>query len=226
MTSIFVGDGRLMAVGTIVPGTADVFAAEVAKRGGICEDGGARISGRLGIRRAGNGRLIRAKKFATESRGVARYCVRRLSTGLCKRGRTPRRREGRHRRASSVRARLRRERCDSCQRHGRRATCFGGGQRYLREMGIDLEVWVHAMETPKDQLYYFKPDELLKLKLATQAGKQTASEVRANLNAPISRGETRPRPTIPSVVRGTQSRRHTGCHGRAHSSPSPAQTRP
>jgi hypothetical protein len=52
-------------------------------------------------------------------------------------------------------------------------------QRYLREMGIDLQVWVHAMETPKDQLYYFKPDELLSLKLATQAGKQP--DVRAKL---------------------------------------------
>ena len=42
-------------------------------------------------------------------------------------------------------------------------------QKYLREMGIDLGVWVHAMETPRDELYYFKRDELLSLKLATQA---------------------------------------------------------
>ena len=34
MSFDLVGDGRLMAAGTIVPGTADVFAAEVAKRGG------------------------------------------------------------------------------------------------------------------------------------------------------------------------------------------------
>lgn len=40
-------------------------------------------------------------------------------------------------------------------------------QKYLREMGVDLGVWVHAMETPKEQLYYFKADELLSLKLAT-----------------------------------------------------------
>ena len=40
-------------------------------------------------------------------------------------------------------------------------------QKYLREMGIDLGVWVHAMETPPDELFYFKPDELLTLKLAT-----------------------------------------------------------
>ncbi len=40
--------------------------------------------------------------------------------------------------------------------------------RYLREMGVDSQVWVHAMETPKDELFYFKPDELLSLKLATR----------------------------------------------------------
>ena len=34
MTFELVGDGRLIATGTIVPGTADAFAAEVEKRGG------------------------------------------------------------------------------------------------------------------------------------------------------------------------------------------------
>ena len=40
-------------------------------------------------------------------------------------------------------------------------------QRYLHEMGVDPQVWVHAMETPKERLYFFKRDELLALKLAT-----------------------------------------------------------
>lgn len=50
-------------------------------------------------------------------------------------------------------------------RHGQQisAEC----QQYLHDMGIHLEVWVHAMETPNDQLYYFRSDELLALKLAT-----------------------------------------------------------
>jgi len=34
-------------------------------------------------------------------------------------------------------------------------------------MGIDPLVWVHAMETPKDELFYFTPDEMVDLKLAT-----------------------------------------------------------
>jgi hypothetical protein len=40
-------------------------------------------------------------------------------------------------------------------------------QKYLRDMGIDLGVWLHAMETPSDSLYYFTSAELLELRLAT-----------------------------------------------------------
>jgi hypothetical protein len=47
-------------------------------------------------------------------------------------------------------------------------------QKYLREMGVDLAVWIHAMETPNDRLYYFKSDELVALKLATQTGDKPA----------------------------------------------------
>jgi hypothetical protein len=43
-------------------------------------------------------------------------------------------------------------------------------QKYLREMGVDLAVWTHAMETPKEKLYAFKRGELLTLKLVTEAG--------------------------------------------------------
>jgi hypothetical protein len=40
--------------------------------------------------------------------------------------------------------------------------------RYLAEMGIDGEVWLHALETPPERLYYFSADELLALKLVTK----------------------------------------------------------
>lgn len=43
-------------------------------------------------------------------------------------------------------------------------------QKYLVEMGVDPRLWIHAMETPKTELYRLKPDELLSLKLATQRG--------------------------------------------------------
>ena len=57
---------------------------------------------------------------------------------------------------------------DHGRRHEQRAAGLGAKcQRYLRDMGVDSQVWVHAMETPTDELFYFKPDELLSLKLAT-----------------------------------------------------------
>lgn len=41
-------------------------------------------------------------------------------------------------------------------------------QDHLSKMGVDLRVWVKAMQTPSDQLYIFTPDELTELKLATE----------------------------------------------------------
>jgi hypothetical protein len=48
-------------------------------------------------------------------------------------------------------------------------------QRYLRDMGIDALVWIHAMETPAEELFTFKADELLTLKLATPRGAPPAT---------------------------------------------------
>lgn len=41
-------------------------------------------------------------------------------------------------------------------------------QDHLSKMGVDLRVWVKAMQTPSDQLYIFTPEELTELKLATE----------------------------------------------------------
>jgi hypothetical protein len=54
-------------------------------------------------------------------------------------------------------------------------------------MGVNLQVWVHAMETPHDKLFVFKPDELKSLNLATAAAATVPSA-------------TAPRPT-PAKVR-------------------------
>lgn len=39
--------------------------------------------------------------------------------------------------------------------------------RYLTESGVDPALWLHALETPPDRLYYLSPDELRDYKLAT-----------------------------------------------------------
>ena len=41
-------------------------------------------------------------------------------------------------------------------------------QRYLLDMGIDPLLWVHAMETPRDHLFYLDPEERFRLKLTTE----------------------------------------------------------
>ena len=168
MTFELVGDGKLMAVGTIMPGSAEALAAEVAKRGSyvktiVLHSPGGSVQDALKM-----GRLIREKKFATEVEG-GHYCA--SSCPLVFAGGVERRAGdkaaiGVHQVfAASAPAGARvSDGMDSAQRVS--AEC----QRYLRDMGIDLAVWVHAMETPKDELFYFKPDELLALKLATQAG--------------------------------------------------------
>ncbi|MDB5586816.1 MAG: hypothetical protein JWP26_1786 [Devosia sp.] len=39
--------------------------------------------------------------------------------------------------------------------------------RFLDIVGVDPSVWVHALETPPDRLYYFTPEELTKYRLVT-----------------------------------------------------------
>ena len=39
--------------------------------------------------------------------------------------------------------------------------------RFLAISGVDPSVWLHALETPPDRLYYFTPEELTKYRLAT-----------------------------------------------------------
>ena len=167
MTFDLVGDGRLIAVGTIERGTAEAFAAEIAKRGAyvktvVLHSPGGSVPDALRM-----GRLIRQKKFATEVEG-GRLCA--SSCPLVFAGGVERRAGekaaiGVHQVfAATPPGTTGSKGLDAAQRVS--AEC----QRYLRDMGVDLQVWMHAMETPREELYYFKPDELLALKLATQRG--------------------------------------------------------
>jgi hypothetical protein len=159
--------GRLLATGAIVPGTADVFAAEIAKRGSyvttvVLASAGGSVADALAM-----GRLIRDKKFATEVE-AGHYCA--SSCPLVFAGGAVRRAGehaviGVHQVSAMTPTPLpAAEGMQDAQIVS--AVC----QRYLRDMGVDLEVWVHAMETPSERLFYFRPDELLALKLATEVG--------------------------------------------------------
>jgi hypothetical protein len=166
MTFDLVGDGRLMATGTIMLGTAKEFADEVAKRGSyikvvVLQSPGGSVRDALAM-----GRLIRTKKFATEVEG-GRYCA--SACPLIFAGGVERRAGGNAAIGVHQLAALGGDTMSGAAMMENAQQISAQCQQYLRDMGIDLEVWIHAMETPREQLYYFRPDELLALKLATAA---------------------------------------------------------
>jgi hypothetical protein len=164
MTFELVGGGRLMATGTITPGISEAFAAEVAKRGDyiktvVLNSPGGSVADALAM-----GRLIRERNFATEIE-AGKYCA--SSCPLVFAGGVERRVGdkaiiGVHQVAAIGSAGgLPRDEMNVAQNISARC------QRYLADMGVSLQVWVHAMETPHEKLFVFKPDELKSLNLAT-----------------------------------------------------------
>ncbi len=166
MTFDLVSGGKLLATGTITPGTARVFAAEVDKRGGYIttvtlQSPGGSVQDAMAM-----GRLIRKKNFATEV-GKGAHCA--SSCPLVFAGGVDRRAGARaaigvHQVFAGGDPVFSQEDGMASAQH-----ISATAQRYLHDMGVDIAVWVRAMETPKDELYFFTPAELLDLKLATEA---------------------------------------------------------
>src|SRR4051812_6939683 len=166
MTFELVGGGKLLANGTITPGISQAFAAEVGKRGDYIKTVVLNSPGGSVIDALAMGRLIRERKFATEVE-AGKYCA--SSCPLVFAGGVERRAGdkaaiGVHQVAAiSPDAGAPRDDMAMAQRIS--AHC----QRYLGDMGINLQVWVHAMETPHDKLYVFKPEELKALDIISGA---------------------------------------------------------
>jgi hypothetical protein len=183
MTFELVGGGKLMATGTITPGISEAFAAEVAKRSDyiktvVLNSPGGSVGDALAM-----GRLIRDKKLATEVE-AGKLCA--SSCPLMFFG-------GNERRAGDKAAigvhqvfavsapdpaAPPRDDMSDAQRISARC------QRYLGDMGINLQVWVHAMETPKERLFVFKPDELKSLNIVT--GETASSPVSTTAPPPAA----------------------------------------
>jgi hypothetical protein len=167
MSFELVGGGRLIATGTITPGISEAFANEVGKRGDyiktvVLNSPGGSVADALAM-----GRLIREKKFATEVE-AGKYCA--SSCPLVFAGGTERRAGdkaviGVHQVAAITTASNAPPRDEMRVAQNISARC----QRYLGDMGINLQVWVHAMETPHDRLFVFTADEMKSLNLVTTA---------------------------------------------------------
>jgi len=166
MTFELVGGGRLLATGTITPGTSNAFASEIEHRGDyvktvVLDSPGGSVADALAM-----GRLIREHKFATEV-DAGKYCA--SSCPLVLAGGVERRAGERavigvHQVAAIKSAGNRPPRDEMSVAQNVSARC----QRYLGDMGVNLQVWLHAMETPHDKLFVFKPDELKSLALVTE----------------------------------------------------------
>lgn len=157
--------GRLIFEGAIDQGTAERFGREIEKRGAyvrtvVINSPGGSVADALAI-----ARMIRDAGYDTEI-GPNGYCA--SSCPLVFAG-------GRNRVAA---------RDASLGVH--RVFGTGGGtrdpatvmvetqrvsaecQRFLIDMGVDARVWIHAMETPREELFYFTTKELIELRLATR----------------------------------------------------------
>src|ERR1700737_1518078 len=165
MTFELVSGGKLMATGTITPGISQSFAAEVGKRGDyvktvVLNSPGGSVADALAM-----GRLIRERKFATEVE-AGKYCVSScplVFAGGVERRAGDRAEIGVHQVAAISSAANGPPRDEMSVAQNISARC----QRYLGDMGVSLQVWVHAMETPHDRLFVFKPDELKSLNMVT-----------------------------------------------------------
>jgi hypothetical protein len=167
MTFELVSGGKLMATGTITPGISESFAAEVSRRGDyiktvVLNSPGGSVADALIM-----GRLIRERKFATEV-GAGKYCASScplLFAGGIERRAGDKAVIGVHQ-VAAIRSLVNgppRDEMSVAQNISARC------QRYLSDMGVSLQVWVHAMETPHDRLFVFKPDELKSLNMVTAA---------------------------------------------------------
>ncbi|MBI5130130.1 MAG: hypothetical protein HZA66_11865 [Rhodopseudomonas palustris] len=163
-----VSGGRLTATGTITPGTADAFAKEIERHGEyiktvVLNSPGGSVGDALAM-----GRLIRDRKLATLVE-AGKYCASSCPLvffGGVERRAGDRAAIGVHQvfaAKTATAASSPRDGMSDAQRISARC------QRYLGDMVIDLQVWIHAMETPKDRLFVFKPEELSKFNIVTAA---------------------------------------------------------
>jgi hypothetical protein len=167
MTFDLVSGGKLMATGTITPGISQSFAAEVGRHGDyirtvVLNSPGGAVADALAM-----GRLIRERKFATEVE-AGKYCASScplVFAGGVERRAGDRAAIGVHQVAAISSATGGPPRDEMSIAQNISARC----QRYLGDMGVSLQVWVHAMETPHDKLFVFKPDELKSLNIVTAA---------------------------------------------------------
>ncbi len=167
MTIELLANGRLEARGTITPGTAERFKAELEKRGSyvkavVLSSPGGSVADALSM-----GRLIRARGLNTrvEAKALcASSCPLILAAGV-KRTAEPGAAIGVHQVFAAPQPGG--PHLDGAEGMAQAQRVSAEAQRHLVSMGVDPRVWISAMETPPQEMFYFTPEELRELKLAT-----------------------------------------------------------
>ncbi|WP_442581253.1 hypothetical protein ACSBOB_04425 [Mesorhizobium sp. ASY16-5R] len=163
--------GRLRATGSIQPGTADRFAAEMSERGeyvklvSLNSPGGA-LDDAMAM-----ARLIRERGLDTEV-GDGALCA--SSCPLLMAG-------GRHRAAGEKAAIGVHQFYAATAIESAPAQIMADAQattarisRHLASMDVDPALWLHALDTPPRALYYFSRQELANYRLVTASDTKTA----------------------------------------------------
>ncbi|WP_018859488.1 hypothetical protein [Rhizobium sp. 42MFCr.1] len=159
-------DGVLLAQGTIEPGAAARFDAEIRARGEYVktvalDSPGGSIGDAIAI-----STVIRERKIATSVASGA-LCV--SSCPIVMAGGVVRTADkdaviGVHQVFNATREKLS---PDLAMSEAQRTTA--DITRHLDDMGIKPDLWIHAMETPPDRLYYLSPDEMKEFALVAPA---------------------------------------------------------
>lgn len=156
--------GVLKAEGSIDPGAADRFAKEIAARGEYVKTVSVNSPGGSVDDALAMSKLIRQKGLNTK---VATKALCASSCPLVFAGGVAREAEkdaivGVHQVFNAGRERPSPEQAMS----GAQSTTARIA-RHLDEMGIGNGLWINALETPPDRLYYLTPEEMVKFKLVT-----------------------------------------------------------
>ncbi|MCV9997811.1 hypothetical protein OE766_06100 [Pararhizobium sp. YC-54] len=156
--------GILSAEGSIEPGAAGRFASEIEARGEyvktvLLNSPGGAVGDALAM-----SKLIREKKLGTK---VASGALCASSCPIVMAGGVTRQAEkgavvGVHQIFNGSKEKLSAEQAMS---DAQRTTA--DVSRHLEEMGVKSGLWLHAMETPPDRLYYLTPEEMKAFALVT-----------------------------------------------------------
>ncbi|MCX7302840.1 MAG: hypothetical protein NTV73_00665 [Hyphomicrobiales bacterium] len=164
MTFTLLASGVLVAEGSIEPGAAARLAAEIEARGEYVKTISLNSPGGALDDAMEMGRLIRERGIATlvaDGALCASSCPLVLAGGL-NRAVGPRAAIGVHQFYAATKAGA-----APAQAMADAQMTTARISRHLAEMGIDPAIWLHALDTPPQALYYFSPRELARYRLVT-----------------------------------------------------------